>query len=406
MALALRLAYGLLLVQTDPLLGDGLAFHQIANLLGDGHGYSAPGPFDTRGEEVPTADKPPLLPLLLAPFSAAFDGAWQAHQVATALVGTGTVVALGFLGRRLGGEAVGLVAAGLGAVYPVLVAADGSFRSESPYALAVALMLIAAYRFLDHPDARRAAVLGAVIGFAALARSEAVAFLLLIALPLAWRGGAHWRRRAGLVAVSTAACVLVLAPWLVRTWIQLDAPVVISTNSGGLLAGANCDPVYSGELMGQWTFDCLPANIGKTEAEASSDLRDQGLRYAWEHADRLPVVVAARVGRTWELYRPRQQASFEAFFEGRDLFLTRAGVVFYYLLVPLAIYGLVLLRRRGQPLAIMIAPAISVTLVSIAAYGFTRFRVAADVTLVALAAVALVAMVDRRRRTPPAVRAS
>ena len=352
---------------------------------------------------MPTADKPPLYPLLLTPFSMISGGAWQAHQVAGALIGTATVVAVGMLGRRLGGERVGLVAAGLAAVYPVLVATDGSLRSESPFALAIALVLIAAYRFLDRPDARRAAVLGVAIGVAALARSEAVALLVLIALPLAVRAGGG-RRGAALVAVSVAACGLVLAPWLVRTWIQLDDPVAISTNSGGLLAGANCDQVYSGDFLGQWSFECLPPNTGKSEAEASADLRDKGLRYARDHADRLPVVIPVRVMRTWELYRPRQQATFESFFEGRNLFLAEAGVIFYYLLVPLAIYGLVLLRRRGEPLAIMVAPAVVVTLVSIAAYGFTRFRVAADVTLVVLAALALVALVERRRRpsSPPA----
>ena len=157
--------------------------------------------------------------------------------------------------------------------------------------------------------------------------------------------------------------------------------------------------MYSGDFLGQWSFSCLPDNTGKSEAEASADLRDQGLRYARDHADRLPVVIPVRVLRTWELYRPRQQATFESFFEGRNRFLAEAGVAFYYLLVPLAIYGLVLLRRRGEPLVIMVAPAVVVTLVSIAAYGFTRFRVAADVTLVALAALAVVALVDRRR--PP-----
>lgn len=406
LALGLRLAYGLLLVQDDPLLGDGLAFHQIANLLADGHGYSSPGPFLATGEEVPTADKPPLYPLLLTPFSIISGGTWQAHQVAGALIGTATVVAVGLLGRRLGGDRVGLVAAGLAALYPVLVATDGSLRSESPFALATALVLIAAYRFLDRTNARRAAVLGAAIGLAALARSEAVALLVLMVLPLAVRGARHGPRRAALVAVSVAACGLVLAPWLVRTWIQLDAPVAISTNSGGLLAGANCDEVYSGDFLGQWSFDCLPDNAGKSEAEASAALRDKGLRYARDHADRLPVVIPVRVMRTWELYRPRQQATFEAFFEGRNLFLAQAGVAFYYLLVPLAIYGLVLLRRRGDPLVIMAAPAVVVTLVSIGAYGFTRFRVAADVTLVALAALALVALVEGRRRSPSPTEAS
>jgi 4-amino-4-deoxy-L-arabinose transferase-like glycosyltransferase len=402
LALALRLVYSLLVVRDDPLIGDGLEFHLLANLIADGHGYSQPFVFQDTGAIHATADKAPLYPLYLSLFSVLGGDGWQAHQVAGALLGAGTVTALGFLGRRVGGDAVGLVAALIGAVYPMLVAADGSLRSESLYALLIALTLIAAYRFLDRPTPGRAATLGAAIALATLTRGEALALLLLL-VPLARRAGVGWRP----VAAAAAASALVLAPWLVRCWVKFDQPVLISTNVGGLLAGANCERTYHGDFVGQWAFECLPPPSVANEAKVSAELRDRGLDYASDHAGRAPVVAAVRVLRTWELYRPRQNAKFEEFFEGRALYWEYAGLAIFYALAALGVFGALVLRRREEPLAILLAPPLLVTLMSATGYGFTRFRVAAEIPIVVLAAVALVSLSTRtrtRNRRHPRVR--
>lgn len=396
-ALVARLVYSLAIVGDDPLLGDGLEFHLLANNLADGHGYVQPFLLGD-GVARATADKPPLYPLVLAGFSLVGGTSWEWHQVAGALMGTATVVVVGLLGRRVGGERVGLLAAGIAALYPMLVAADGSLRSESLYALTIALCLLAAHRALERPTPGRAAVLGAGVALAALTRGEALLLLALLVAPVAWRAAAGARLRTG--AIGCAACLVVLAPWLARCWIAFDRPVVISTNVGGLLAGANCDRTYHGYFLGQWVFGCIPPPVHRNEALEAARQRRVGLDYARDHAGRLPVVVAARVGRTWELFRPRQQANIERFFEGRNLRIQQAGVLVYYLLAVLAIIGALALRRRGDPLYVLLAAPILVTIVSVIAYGFTRFRVAAEIPIVVLAAVALVWLADRRAVRP------
>lgn len=401
LALGLRLVYGLAIAGADPLLGDGLEFNRLAAQLADGHGYIQPGPFEDSGRSLPTADKPPLYPFVVALFMLAAGDAWQVQQVAGALIGTATVAAIALLGRRVGGDRVGLIAGAIAAVHPLLIAADGSLRSETLYALLVALVLVAAYRLLDRPTIGRAAVAGAAIGLATLTRSEAVALLVLLILPMGWLAGGRGPSLR-LTGVAALACVVVLAPWLVRTWTAFDRPVFVSTNSGGLLAGANCDRTYHGDFIGQWAFECLAPPRSENEAEVSAELARDGLEYARDHAGRLPVVVAVRVLRTWELYRPRQQWHFEAFFEGRDRQVEKAGVAFYFLLLPLGAAGALALRRRGEPLRALAAPLVLVTFVSAAAYGFTRFRVGAEPALVVLAAVGLAALMERRRARAPA----
>jgi 4-amino-4-deoxy-L-arabinose transferase-like glycosyltransferase len=396
LALGLRLAYGLLLVKTQPLLGDGLEFHKLAYSIADAHRYAQASPL-TPDQVLPTADKPPLYPLVLALFTVVGGHGWIPHQIAGALIGTGTVAVTAFLGRRVAGDRAGLIAGALAAVYPMLIAADGSYRSESLYALLIVATLLAAYGLWDRPTPWRAVVCGVLIGLATLTRSEAIVLLVLLVFPAALLAVAP-RRAAVLTLAAAAAAVVVMAPWLVRTWIQFDRPVFVSTNSGGLLAGANCAKTYHGEWLGQWRFDCLRPVHTTNEAEVSAQLASDGLDYARDHAGRVPVVMAVRVLRSWELYRPRQQWTIERFFEGRDLRVEQIGVGMYYLLALLAIAGALRLRSRGQPLRILVAPFVLVVLVSLGAYGFTRFRIAAEPALVVLASVTLLALWDRLRR--------
>ena len=396
LGLGLRLIYGLAIAGDAPLLGDGLEFNQLAGLLADGRGYIQPGPFEASGEELPTADKPPLYPMVVALFMLVGGNGYEVQHVAGAVIGTATVAAVGLLGRRVGGDRVGLLAAGLAAAYPLLIAADGSLRSESLYALMIALVLVAAYRLADRPTTGRAAAAGALIALAALTRSEAVVLIALLVLPMALLAAGR-RRAVRLTAVAAAVCLLVLAPWLARTWAAFDRPVFVSTNSGGLLAGANCDKTYHGDFLGQWVFDCLAPPSSDNEAEVSAALARDGIDYARDNAGRLPVVVAVRVLRTWELYRPRQQWHFEEFFEGRDRQVEKAGIAMYALMVPLALFGALVLRRRGEPLRALAAMPILVTLVSAGAYGFTRFRVGAEPVIVVLAALGIAVLMDRRR---------
>jgi 4-amino-4-deoxy-L-arabinose transferase-like glycosyltransferase len=384
--LVLRVIYAYAIVRSAPLNGDALEFEKLANLIGTGHGFIQPFTYDAGHVAQATADKPPLYPTLEAAISFLGGRTWAWHDIVGILAGTSTVGVVGLLGRRVAGARTGLIAAGIAAVYPLLIAADGSLRSEPLSALLVTLVLLTALGLREAPSVRRALLVGALIGLAALNRGEAV---LLLALPFALAG----MRRGGF---ATLACVAVLAPWFIRCWVVFDQPVFISTNVGGLLAGANCDATYYGGLLGQWYLGCLPTPHHKNEAQASNELRRVGLTYASHHKSRLPVVLAARLGRSFELYRPRQNADIEHVYEGRSLRVEQAGVLMYYVLALLAMGGVVVLRRRDGPWGVLLSPFVLVVVVSLTAYGFTRFRISAEPALVVLAAVALDALLRRR----------
>jgi 4-amino-4-deoxy-L-arabinose transferase-like glycosyltransferase len=402
LGLALRIWYLLAVAEDSPLLGDGLEYHGLAGTLADGRGYvsplTAPGE-----EEVPTAHKPPLYPLVLALVSTLGGTGHVAHQVASAVLGTATVVVCSVLALRLAGPRAAVLAATLGAVYPVFLVADASLRAESLFGLCVALALLAAYRAWERPSAWRLCQLGVLVALAALTRSEGLALLVLLGVPIAWRRGqpGRWRK----LAVVATACGVTLAPWLVRCWIVFDEPVAISTSYGDLIAGANCDATYSGPALGSWAFECVTGATGENEAVIARRLRARGLEYAGDHLERLPVVVAARTLRPWGLYDPEDEIRGKTFGEGADETANWLGLAMCWGLLVLAAIGFVVLRRRGQPLFILAAPFLLVLLLSVTAYGILRFRAPADVALVILGAVAIDAIVSRRPAVARAIQA-
>jgi 4-amino-4-deoxy-L-arabinose transferase-like glycosyltransferase len=393
--LALRLFYVLVLAPDTRGSGDWQFFHALPNLMGEGEGYIEPFVYGAFGDEVATASHPPLWPLVLAPVSFLGGNGVQAHRVVGCVLGAVVIVLLALLARRLAGDRAGLAAALLAALHPTLVAADGSLMSETLYGLWIALALLLALRLLDRPRPGAAAALGAAIGLAALTRSEGLALLALLVAPLALLGGQrHWR----MLGLALLGCALTIAPWTVRNLSAFDRPVLISHNDSTVLAGANCGATYRGNDLGGWRFDCISERRTLDEGEQAATWREEGLDHAREHAGRLPAVVPVRVLRTWSLWQPRRQVEFG---EGRADWAEAAGVVVYFLLLPLAATGAVLLWRRSRArVLVLLSPLVLVTLSSAIAYGVPRFRHAADLAIVVFAGCAIALVLERRTPAP------
>ena len=352
--------------------GDAMVFHQVAQHLADGDG------FRQAFEDAPTAEHPPGWEVLLAAADLVGGNGYTAHRLIGAVLGTVTVVLIGLLARRVGGDGVGVVAAILAAVYPMLWSADVSLMSETLYGVFLVGALLAA-------QSRRFVLLGALLGLAALTRGEALLLVPLLLVPLAWR---NWRA----MALGVAAFLLVLAPWTIRNLTTFDEPVLISGNANGIWIGANCPATYSGELIGYWRFQCyLPPKPGEDESEFYLRQRDAGLEYAYDHASRLPAVVGVRLLRLVDAW-DRKQALYINALEGRGTESTRWGIRMWWLLAPMAAAGAFLVRRDRW---ILLAPVVMTVAVAAVTYGTTRFRFAAEPSVCVLAAVALVALRTR-----------
>ena len=402
LGLAVRVLYVIVVMRHRELGFDSNWYHDMANTLSRGRGYQVRCAVTTSCDFRPTAYFPPLFPLLLALPSRLGASSLTSLQLFACGVGSCTVAAVGFLARRLGGPSVGLVAAGIAAVHPMFFAPDGGLMSESLYLLVVTCVLLAAYRALERPSMSRWALLGLLIGAAALTRGEGLV-LLLLALPV----GAALRRqpisrRLALSGVAVAVSLAVVSPWVIRNSLTFGEPVLFSTNANTVVRGANCPATYGGTMIGYWSFDCLSLGIDPLESltlnevQSGDRIRRAGIRYASAHKGRLVAVSAIRVLRTWGVFDPLQQARLEAP-AGRTVGGEQAGWAMYAALIPLAVIGLMVVHR-GPPRWPLVGVGVVVTLQTLLTYGAQRWRATAEPVIVTCAAMTIVALVRSRRR--------
>jgi 4-amino-4-deoxy-L-arabinose transferase-like glycosyltransferase len=405
-AFAGRAIYILTVTQHETAFYDRVYYEELAKGLADGDGFKAPASFGTPDAE--DALHPPLTAITLAPVARVTGDNELAMRLTVALAGTGVVLLAGLIGRELVGARAGLIAAGLAAVYPNLWMNDGLIMAETFGTLGTAATVFCAYRLVRAPSSANAAGVGVSCALAMLSRGELALLVPLVAVPaVVLIANITVKRRLWLAGVVTASVLALVAPWAVYNLIRFEKPVLLSHGDGGALAGANCDTTYSGPRLGSWHGFCY-AGEGRHLREGSRSAehaRELALEYMREHAGRLPVVAAARVARSWSVYRPFQMVD-DSVNEGRPRWASWSGLAMYWALVPLAVAGAVALRRRKVPVVLLVGPLIVATLVAAAFYGLVRFRAFAEVSLVVLAAVAVDSILSRTRNgelhQPPA----
>jgi hypothetical protein len=398
---AVRVAYGLATKDPAGFGGDALWYHLVANNLADGHGFVAPFRFTSLDEvrfgigstPIPTAFHLPLFPTVLAAFSLVGLDSQTAHMIVGCALGALTVVLAGLVARRLAGDVAGLSAAAIAALYPGLVMNDSVLLSESLTGPTIAAAVLAALHLHDRPNAGRALVLGGLIGLAALNRSEALLLVVLLGVPAVLPSRSV--RLAGLVCLAAA---LTIAPWVIRNAERFERTTFLTTGDGSVFKGANCDLSYYGSGTGSWTIRCLVGyRVPKDESVLSARWRDEAFDYASDHRGRLPVVLAARVARSFSLYpSPSAQVAELDFVEDRPPTLVWIALAAYVAVLALAAVGVAALRDRLAVVAILLAPVALVVIASAAGYGAWRFRQPAEVSFVVLAGIGVSRTLGRR----------
>jgi hypothetical protein len=381
------------------------------------------------GERVATAVHPPLYSAYLGLVALTGHTSHATFRFASTLLGFGAVIVIGLAGRRIAGPRAGIIAAVLAALYPNLWMNDAMMLSESMYALVIALVLLCSYRFRDRFSTANALLLGGSVALAALTRAEAAFLAVLLVVPLALMARDHaWRTRLIRGGTALAAAAIVVAPWVIRNYLTFEShPITISNGSGFVLEISNCDQTYglaaptdadgnvqpgqdASTFLGYWAPQCdrTPWPAGdETVVEAAK--AQTGTEYIRAHESRFPVVVAARVGRIWDVWRPQQSYDFNRFFENRkDITIggesrgvtfspVYVAMVMYYPMLLASLVALVILWRRRVTIIPFVAIFAMTTLTAAVSFGITRYRVGADVGLTILAAVAIDALWRRLR---------
>jgi 4-amino-4-deoxy-L-arabinose transferase-like glycosyltransferase len=405
--LVIRISYVLIERKDIAFGGDAFFYHAGANLLSDGKGFISPFAY-AQGRVIEAADHPPLYVIFLAIPSLLELRSVLNHLIWSCLLGTATIALVGYVGRQIANERAAIIAAVLAAIYPGFWAFDGSLQSETLSQFVTALVLLLAYRYWRRPNLRRLVGVGVACGAAALARSELVLLVPMLLVPLALLTPAvPLRRRVGWLGAGAVAAALVIAPWVGYNIERFRHPIYLSSQFDSLLASANCDSVYHGSATGYFSIPCAEAvdrryhlTIAMDQSQQAIAYREAALEYVRHHTGRLPVVVAARVGRIAGVFQPSHQLAADAVVEGREVPVARAALFSFYAVALLSVAGVLLLRRRRTVPVFPLMSVLAVVVLTVAVtYGSTRFRAPAEVVLALLAAVALDAGISRLRAT-------
>ncbi len=356
----------------------------------------------------PTAYHPPLFPVALAGvYKLVGTGSehtrWDAGRVLEALLGAVTVLLIGLIATRLWDPRVGLIAAGIAAVYPPLILIGSSLLSESLFIPLVLAAVLAALQYRDDRRLRFAALAGVLVGLSALTRGNGI----LLAIPigfLVWTthpGGRGRLTRPALKApaLALAAAVLMLVPWTVRNLHTFHRFVPIATETGYALEGTyNSTVQHDKRFPALWSAPFLPviqidkAHPRSNEQEISDRLQSMAWRYIRHHP--ASVLKTAYWNTLRMLGVSPGVERYLAPYEGYPRWLAGLSAYAFWPLLALAMLGFGARAARRVPWALWACPLL-VYLVAALLEGTTRYRSPADPFLIMLAALGAVAVNDR-----------
>jgi len=354
----------------------------------------------------PTALHGPLGVLAYAPFAWLWPNASSGLRYVSVLLGTVAIVVVGLVGRRFGGDRVGLLAAVVAALTPDLLMASGLIGDDALAALLFVCVIGVTYAALERWTWRHAIALGVLLGLLTLCFTGSLELAAALLVGLAFH---HHRRRTEAAArlggttaslLATAVLLVVLTPWMAFNYHRFDGSIVLTTELGQTLNQSNNAGTYfQGPSFGYQTI--LPPPVSATPAQHLSEPtmdrleRDSALRYARAHWSRLVYVLPLRALWEWSLWRPSLVAQREELMGFRS-WTGDVQAVGTWLLLGLGAAGLWVLRRRRTPIWPLVTLLVLATANGVAFTPSYRYRMGGIIALVLMSAVAIDAGLARQ----------
>ncbi len=398
-ALALRLAFVMIVERPSFSFTDAFFYHFYGESLAEGRGY-------VRVDGSPTAQWPPGFSFLLSLVYRLFSADPLNGEILNAVLGALTVALLYVVARRAFGRAEAVVAAVWMAVLPGPILWADVLFTETFYTF----MLVAFFAMLAVLPTRWWAVflLGVVVGMSALVRGEGL-FLALPALALWWRQ-TNLRTLGARAAVLGAARVLAITPWTIRNAVQLDTFAPVSSNVGATLWAGHNPAAYGGPTYYQ-DYERFGDDIVKREVESAKYLRGEALDYMVSHPVRELQLIPLKLiylnrgdAQVLELVNSAAPGDRKPLKRTDEIRLEVLADIGYYGLLTLTVISVALLRRdlwrRPITRAALVAMITSLVLYGFLYFGSYRYRFPLE-PLMILVAAPLVTSVWRTRSTLP-----
>lgn len=302
--------------------------------------------------------------------------------------------------EREHGVWIGLVAAGITAVYIYFFYYAGALMTESFYIVAIlcSVDLALGIAQTERPRLGQWLLLGLALGLTVLLRQL---FLLFIPFLLAW---VWWAKRPSLLKLALPLLVvfLLMLPWMVRNYLAFDQFVLLNTNSGYAFYWGN-HPIYGTKFI-----PILPEEMGTYTDLLPRDLLQQSLNEAALDSALLTRAIeniVADPGRYLLLSLSRIPPYF-MFWPSADSGLVSniSRVGSFGLFLPLMLYGLWrTLRysfaswssRLASPFTLIYLFILAYTGIHVLTWTLVRYRLPIDAFLVQFAALSIFLIVRR-----------
>jgi len=375
---------------------DAFHYHHLALSLAEGGGYEVLG--------NPIYHRSPGYVLLLTPFYA-FAPYVETGQFINTALGVVTVFLTYLLGRRCFGTLVGLISAGICAIYPLLIGFSSFILSENlivPLCLLLILLLLA----LFNSERKRALVYsisaGFILALAILTRPMMIsAFLFLpVSLLLAGRGIKQSIFYFLIIATVATACLI---PWTLYNHHRTGRFIPIITVSGRFFAICNNPKVLEKDnSYKQYDYN-FPEEMVSDEQKAELKnsppwiadkiLRQATFNYLSEHPQLIPRLLWKKIVHL-----------FDPWSENSPILFRLVYLLSFAPIILLALWGLVLWTLRGPRKYLLILAVILPTIVSnLIYYSSARFRLPMEPLIIVLAALGIsiiLSLLQKRRNHP------
>jgi tetratricopeptide (TPR) repeat protein len=347
----------------------------------------------------------PLYPYFVAILYTLFGRSLDAVYLAQIVLAVAGCWALFRAGREMGGERVGLAAAGLAAVYGPFFFYDVQLLKESPAVSVTCFLLWALAAARTRPGWGRWLGAGVLLGILALLRENALLVIPFL-LPLAWRrdGGTPGLLRRGGALVG--GVILTLLPVMLRNGL-VGGDFLPTTFQGGTNFYIGNNPEADGTYQPIVPGKQIPAlerrepvrvaeqALGRSlsPSEVSRYWLDKALAWAAAHPGDFLRLQVKKLGMFWSWYEWPDAVDY--YYVKTLSQVLRLPLLEFGGVTILALAGLFLLR--GRPFAPVLLFTLGWMLSTVIFFLFSRYRLPVVPSLLLLGGVAVDELAKRRK---------
>lgn len=386
-----------------PGTNDQITYQHLATRILDGHGFSFAQnwwPATQAGE--PTAHWSYLYTFFLTGVYSLFGiTPIIARLLQAILVGILHPLLAYLIGRELYSEKVGLVTAGLTAIYIYFFYYAGTLMTEPFYITGILASLYMAIRWNNQanqpgePIIRRLLPgihLGIVAGLTILLRQL---FMLVLPFILLWIWWSGWRGRKasrlpGLIA-AVAIIVAMILPFTLYNYARFERFVLLNTNAGFAFFWGN-HPIHGTNFISILPTsygDLLPDELfGLDEAALDQELLRLGIGFVLDDPGRYLLLSINRL-KDYFLFWPTAESGWVS---------NLSRIFSFGILLPFMLYGTWLAFRRrnlatpmglDQPPALLLLFGLLYTGVHLLTWTLVRYRLPVDAIMLVFAGLAI-----------------